>query len=60
MKEGTPGGIKILNGIFLIFVALKLAKIIDWSWWWITSPLWGGACLLLLMFILLQLSKFKK
>ena len=25
---------------FLIFVVLKLARIIDWKWIWIVSPLW--------------------
>ncbi len=25
----------------IIFVILKLTDSIDWSWWWITSPLWG-------------------
>lgn len=60
MQRGTPGGIKILNGLFLIFMALKLANIVDWSWWWVTSPLWIGACLLLVMFILLWISSSKK
>jgi len=25
---------------FILFVVLKLTGQIDWSWWWITSPLW--------------------
>jgi hypothetical protein len=25
---------------FLLFVVLKLTDVLDWSWWWITSPLW--------------------
>jgi len=28
--------------LFLLFLGLKLAGVIDWSWWWITAPLWGG------------------
>ena len=24
----------------LLFVGLKLAGSIDWSWWWVLSPLW--------------------
>ena len=30
----------------LIFVTLKLCKVIDWSWWWVLSPWWItlGAC----------------
>lgn len=26
----------------LIFLVLKLTKNIDWSWWYIFSPLWIG------------------
>lgn len=24
----------------IIFAVLKLTNIINWSWWWIVSPLW--------------------
>ena len=27
--------------LFLTFMVLKLCNVIDWSWWWITCPLWG-------------------
>jgi len=27
-------------GVFLIFLTLKLCGVIDWSWWWVTAPLW--------------------
>jgi len=27
-------------GIFAAFLVLKLINVIDWSWWWVTSPLW--------------------
>ncbi len=30
----------ITTPLFLIFLILKLTGIIDWSWWWVTSPLW--------------------
>ena len=26
--------------LFLIFLVLKLTNYIDWSWWWVTAPLW--------------------
>lgn len=29
----------------LIFVVLKLTEHIDWSWWWVLSPLWIGIAL---------------
>ena len=25
---------------FIVFLILKLCKVISWSWWWVTSPLW--------------------
>lgn len=30
--------------LFLIFLILKLTNHIDWSWLWITSPLWIPPC----------------
>ena len=26
--------------MFLIFMTLKLTDLIDWSWWWVSAPLW--------------------
>jgi len=31
--------------LFVVFLTLKLTNYIDWSWWWITSPLWIVACI---------------
>ena len=39
-NENTSSGIGIGTILFLIFMTLKLAGFIDWSWWWVTSPLW--------------------
>ena len=40
MKETTNSGVGIIGLLFLVFLVLKLCKVIDWSWWWVTSPLW--------------------
>ena len=34
------GGMGIGTILFLIFMTLKLTGDIDWSWWWVTAPLW--------------------
>ena len=26
--------------VLLVFIVLKLTDQIDWSWWWVLSPLW--------------------
>lgn len=36
----TSGGIGIPAILFIVFLILKLTDNIDWSWWWVTSPLW--------------------
>ncbi len=35
----------ILFFLFLTFLVLKLTKVITWSWWWVTCPLWGAFAL---------------
>ena len=30
----------LFTGLLLLFIGLKLANIIDWSWWWVTAPFW--------------------
>lgn len=37
MKES---GIGLDIILFVVFLILKLTGHIDWSWWWVTSPLW--------------------
>ncbi len=41
----ASGGISILPFLGLVFVILKLCKVIDWSWIWVTCPFW--ACLVI-------------
>tara|TARA_R100001510_G_C7448186_1_gene74322 strand:+ start:195 stop:407 length:213 start_codon:yes stop_codon:yes gene_type:complete len=26
--------------VLLVFIVLKLTDQIDWSWWWVLSPIW--------------------
>ena len=26
--------------LFVIFLVLKLTNLIDWTWYWVTSPIW--------------------
>ena len=34
------GGIGLAGATFIVFLVLKLTHNIDWSWWWVTAPLW--------------------
>ncbi len=39
-KSNTGGGLSLTAVLFVVFLVLKLTGNIDWSWWWVTSPLW--------------------
>lgn len=44
--------------VFIVFLYLKLAEIgpvANWSWWWVTSPLWIPLILVVGTFLVLGL-----
>lgn len=45
-----------LEGLFLVFLALKLCKVISWSWWIVTLPLWGSLVFFAIVFIVAIIS----
>lgn len=52
------GGISFAGLLTIVFIVLKLLDKIDWSWWWVLSPLWISAMLVaffILLFALLLL-----
>ncbi len=51
-KENAKSGeIGFLGLLTIVFIVLKLTKYIDWSWWWVLSPLLIpiGLCIILLL-----------
>lgn len=42
MSDGNSGGggIGFCGLLTVLFIGLKLTDHIDWSWWWVLSPLW--------------------
>jgi len=41
--------ISFCNLLALTFIILKLCKVIDWSWWWVLSPIWIPLSLVILL-----------
>ena len=31
-----------MTTLLIVFFVLKLAGLVDWSWWWVMSPMWIG------------------
>ncbi len=51
----SSGGIGFAGALTILFIALKLTNVIDWSWLWVLSPLWisVGFSILFLIFVLI-------
>ena len=52
MKEG---GIGLGTILFVVFLVLKLTEVIDWSWWWVTAPIWIPVALVFAMAIIVAI-----
>lgn len=52
MEKSTQGGVGLMGLLFVVFLVLKLTKVITWSWWWVTSPLWIPAALCLIVLVI--------
>ena len=47
----SSGGVGFFGLLFIVFLVLKLTKVIDWSWLWVTSPIWFWLAVALVLFL---------
>lgn len=47
------GGVGFCGLLTIVFIVLKLTNYIDWSWWWVLSPLWIPFGLVIFIILLL-------
>jgi len=50
--ENRSSGIGVFGLLGVVFVVLKLTNYIDWSWWYVTLPFWGGIALAIFILII--------
>ena len=55
-KTMNTNGIGFTGLLAIVFITLKLTGYIDWSWWWVLSPLWIP--FVVVMFIIVLLAMF--
>lgn len=46
LSNSQDSGLSVVWVTFFTFLILKLCGVIDWSWWWVTAPIWGFTILL--------------
>ena len=54
-NSSSNKGIGFTGLLTIAFIVLKLTKVINWSWWWVLSPVWIGLALVILLIILMYL-----
>lgn len=64
-QKKLTDAITVLNfpqALVVLFTYLKLTKQIDWSWWWITAPIWGQLALagVIIVVVILFVALFGK
>jgi hypothetical protein len=57
-NKASKGGVSFTGLLTVAFIVLKLCHVIEWSWWWVLSPVWIGAALVFVCaFIVAALDK---
>lgn len=49
----TYGGVGFAGVLTIVFIALKLAHIIEWSWVWVLAPLWIELILVVIIVLIM-------
>lgn len=51
-NKQNNGGIGFFGILTIVFIILKLCKVITWSWLWVLAPLWIPLSIALIIFII--------
>lgn len=61
MEKNLGLGSQLFTSLLtVLFIGLKLTGHINWSWWWVLSPIWISFCLAILVFLLVFLVLYVK
>ena len=59
-SSSSSSGIGFTGMLTILFIGFKLAKVINWSWWWVLSPLWISTILAIVILGGIYLYSIKK
>lgn len=55
MEKQNSSGIGFFGLLTILFIGLKLTNYIQWSWWWVLSPIWISFSIAIVIFIIILL-----
>lgn len=58
MKETNHGGIGFCGLLQIVFITLKLLKVINWSWWWVLAPIWIPIAIVVVCLIIIGIISY--
>ena len=59
-KRTTSSGIGFVGLLTIVFITLKLLKVITWSWWWVLSPIWIDIILTIVIVAIVAIIEAKR
>ena len=54
-SSSSSGGLSFTGALTILFIGLKLTHVINWSWWWVLSPIWISALIVITFLIIFLL-----
>ena len=54
------GGMGFLGTLQIVFIILKLCKVINWSWFWVLTPFWIYLIIYLILVISSSIAEWKR
>ena len=55
MKDSSSTGLGLCDVLAVVFIVLKLIGVIDWSWWWVLSPVWIPVIIVVIAYIVISI-----
>lgn len=59
-NKTSSNGIGFTGTLLIAFIVLKLCNVISWSWWWVLSPAWITAAIVLVLLSVLGIIKYSE
>lgn len=59
MENNTSDGIGFCGLLTIVFIVLKLCKVISWSWIWVLAPLWMPIVISIILLLILKFVIYK-
>lgn len=51
--------VNVMDLFLVLFVGLKITNQIDWSWWWVFSPIWIQLVVGILLAVIITIGEKK-